>query len=103
LNNREHGVLEEMVKRAVGGEEQDVADGWRAILVFLKGLTNSTTNWGEITKCVQKPKEQFVEFEERFRAEEVRHSGLPIMKDGDALISSKNGAITQLMQSIHND
>jgi hypothetical protein len=56
LNNREHGVLEEKVYRAVGGEEQDVADGWRALHVFLKGLTNATTNWGERTKHVQKPK-----------------------------------------------
>ena len=32
---------------------------------------------GEGTKCVQKLKESFVEFEERFRAEVVRHSGFP--------------------------
>jgi heme oxygenase len=99
LNNHEHGVLEEMVYRAVGGEEQDVADGWRAIHVFIKCLTITTTNWGEITKCVQKPKELFVEFEERFRAE----VGYLTWKM-KTLNSSKNGAIThQLMQSIHND
>jgi hypothetical protein len=70
LNNCEQGVLEEKVYRAVGGEEQDVAD---VFYVFLKGLTNATTNWREITKCVQKPQELFVEFEESSRAEVVGH------------------------------
>ena len=81
-----------------------MADEWRTIHVFLKGLTNASTNWGERTKCVQKPKYTFVEFEERFRATVVIHSGLPDMEDEDTHNSSKNGAIThQLMQSIHDD
>ena len=44
-------LLEENIYRAVGGEEQDVVDGWRAMYVFLRGLTKTTTNWGENQMC----------------------------------------------------
>uniref|UniRef100_A0AAY5KWV5 CCHC-type domain-containing protein n=1 Tax=Esox lucius TaxID=8010 RepID=A0AAY5KWV5_ESOLU len=102
LNNREHADLADKVKTALGEDKQDLIQGWRAIQRYLKSLTIATTNWGEITKCVQKPKESFFDFEDRFRAVVIRHSGM--CDDDDELNNMKNGAIThQLLQSINDD